>query len=91
MARKRLTIYIGDQRWKICRDRRLRGKYGECDYGSRTIRICASLRGLDLLDTLIHELLHARWPDLHEQAVEEFAATLAGFLDAAGFQRQEDE
>ena len=91
MARKRRTVYIGDQRWKISRDRRLRTKYGECDYGSRTIRICASLRGLDLLDTLIHEMLHARWPDLHEEAVEEFAATLAGFLEAEGFQRQEDE
>lgn len=91
MARKRRTVYIGDQRWKISRDRRLRTKYGECDYGTRTIRVCASLSGVDLLDTLIHELLHARWPDLHEEAVEEFAATLAQILHAEGFRCGDDE
>lgn len=90
MARKRRTVYIGDSRWKIVRDQRLRGCYGECDYGTRTIRICSSLVGLDLLDTLIHEVIHARWPDLHEDAVEEVATTLAGILDAEGFRHGED-
>lgn len=91
MARKRRTVYIGGQRWKICRESRLRTKYGECDYGARTIRICSSLVGLDLLDTLIHEVIHARWPDLHEEAVEEVATTLAGILDAEGFRHGEDD
>ena len=90
MARKRRTVYIGDQRWKLARDRRLRGSYGECDYAAKTIRICSTLVGLDLLDTLIHEVIHARWPDLHEEAVEEVATTLAGILDAEGFVHGED-
>lgn len=89
--RKRRTVYIGDARWKISADKRLMpAKYGECDYGSRTIRLCASLAGLDLLDTLIHELIHARWPDLHEEAVEEFASTLAGIIHAEGFRHGDD-
>ena len=48
-------------------------------------------RSLDLLDTLIHEVIHARWPDLHEEAVEEVATTLAGILDAEGFVHGESE
>ena len=91
MARKRRTVYIGDKRWKLTRDRRLRGRYGDCDYAARTIRICSTLVGLDLLDTLIHEVIHARWPDLHEEAVEEVATTLAGILDAEGFVHGESE
>jgi hypothetical protein len=82
------TVYINGQRWKI-RRARLRGKCGDCDYGTRTIRIDSRLCGTDLLDTLIHELVHARWPDLHEEAVLEFATLAAGVIDAEGFRREE--
>jgi len=91
MPRHRRTVYIGEQRWKISRDKRLRSDCGQCDYGARTIRICSTLRGLDLLDTLIHEVIHARWPDLAEEAVEEVATTLAGILDAEGFRHAESD
>jgi hypothetical protein len=92
MARVRRTrsVYIADQRWKIVRAR-LRGKYGECDYTNRTIRIHHTLAGTDLLDTLLHELIHARWPDLLESSVEEFSETLTAVLDAERFRRPEDE
>jgi|694.fasta_scaffold75701_8 hypothetical protein len=88
--RRRRTVYIGDQRWKLERTR-LRSDAGQCDYTAKVIRLCSSLSGLDLLDTLIHELTHARWPDLSEDAVEEFATTLAGVIDAEGFRHGEDE
>ena len=88
--RQRRTVYVGDQRWKIIRAT-LRGIYGDCDYGTRTIRIHGGLRGVDLLDTLTHELIHARWPDLHEDAVREFSETLSGVLDAEGFRHKDDE
>ena len=91
MARRRSrTVYIGGERWKVTRASRLRKNYGECHYAAKTIRICSTLRGLDLLDTLIHEVIHARWPDLSEEAVEEVATTLAGILDAEGFRHGED-
>jgi hypothetical protein len=91
MARRRSrTVYIGGERWKVTRAARLRKNYGECHYTTKTIRICSSLRGLDLMDTLIHEVIHARWPDLSEEAVEEVATTLAGILDAEGFVHGED-
>lgn len=88
MARR--TVIIGEQRWRISRNKRLRKHYGECDYNTRTIRLCSSLAGIDLLDTLIHEVIHARWPDLSEEAVEEVATTLAVVIDAEGFRHADD-
>ena len=83
------TVYINGERWKI-RRAKLRGKYGDCDYKTRTIRIHHTLTGTELLDTLLHELIHARWPDLLESSVEEFASTLTAVLDAERFRRTEE-
>lgn len=87
---KSRTVYIGEQRWKITASKRLPTKYGDCDYGTRRIRICSTVSGVDLLNTLIHEIIHARWPDLHEEAVAEVADTLAGIIDAEGFRQPDD-
>lgn len=87
--RRQRTVYVGDQRWKIIR-KRLRSDDGQCDYGKKTIRVDERLHGVDLLDTLIHELIHARWPDLSEDAVAEFSETVSGVLDAEGFRQPDD-
>lgn len=87
--RKVRTVYVGDQRWKVCR-RRMRGDDGRCDYNTRTIAIADTLVGVDLLDTLIHELIHARWPDLSEEAVAEFSETVSGVIHAEGFRQPDD-
>jgi hypothetical protein len=91
MARQRIqrTVYIGGQRWKI-RRAKLRGCYGDCNYATKTIRVHHTLTGTELMDTLLHEMIHARWPDLQESSVEEFAATLTGVLDAERFRRPEE-
>jgi hypothetical protein len=89
-ARTTRTVYIAGQRWKIVRAK-LRRAYGECDYDTRTIRIDERVTGRELLDTLIHELVHARWPDLHEQAVIEFSNIAAEVLDAERFRRAGDQ
>jgi hypothetical protein len=87
--RQRRTIYVGEQRWKVQRSVRLRDADGVCDYATKTIKLRSGLHGVDLLDTILHELIHARWPDLSEDAVAEFSETVSGFLDAEGF-RQAD-
>lgn len=87
--RKQRTVYVGDQRWKILR-KRMRKDDGQCDYNTQTIRIDDRLHGVDLLDTLLHELVHARWPDLTEDAVAEFSETASGLLDAEGFRQPDD-
>jgi hypothetical protein len=89
--RQRRTVYVGDQRWKIERSEALRGCDGDCNYDLKRIRIHARLVAVDLLDTLIHELIHARWPDLSEDAVADFAETLSGVLDAEGFRQPDHE
>lgn len=40
------------------------------------------------LDTIIHECLHAGYPDLDEHAVEEMATNLATILLAFGYRKQ---
>lgn len=91
MARRRTarTVYINGERWKI-RRARLRNCYGDCNYATKTIRIHHTLVGTELMDTLLHELIHARWPDLLESSVEEFAETLTTVLEAEGFCLPED-
>lgn len=86
--RKRRTIYIGGQRWKVHWDAPLRGEiYGMCDYASRTIQLRRGQNVADLVDTIIHEILHARWADLDESAVVDISETISGFLDASGLLR----
>lgn len=91
MARKRRTVYIGGERWKVAWDCRLRGVCGTCDYGTRTIQIGSGQDVRDTVDTILHEMIHARWPDLHEDAVCDFAETISGFLDACGLLQPEED
>ncbi|MGI9176819.1 MAG: hypothetical protein ACR2IT_03060 [Pirellulales bacterium] len=91
MTPKRRQIWIGDQRWTIHRTSRIpTDRDGECDYGARTIRVRASVQGEELAEVLIHEMLHARWPDLSEEAVTEMAQELAGTLYGFGFTHGEE-
>lgn len=87
-TRKTRTVYIAGQRWKITRAR-LRNLYGDCNYELRRIRVDDRLTGSDRLDTLLHELIHARWPDIAEESVAEFAGMLTTVLEQEGYSRDE--
>lgn len=90
-TRRRRTIYIGEQRWKVQWDAPLRGDtYGLCDYETKTIRLRRGQSITDLVDTIIHEILHARWADLDESAVVDISETISGFLDASGLLAAEE-
>lgn len=88
--RKPTRVYIGDRRWSIRRVDYPRDREGDCDWEKRTIRVHKSMHGLALMDVLLHEILHARFPDLSEATVEEVASTAAGILDAEGFRQADD-
>lgn len=91
MAKKRASIFIGNERWTIHRTSKLpTDRDGECDYSARTIRIRASLQGEELLEVIVHEMFHARWPDLSEEAVMEHAQEIAGTLYGLGFRHEEE-
>lgn len=91
MAKRSVTVWIGDQRWRVRRCKVPADRHGDCDYDQRLIRVSDRLAGEDLLEVIVHELIHARWPDLSEEAVEEFGQEVAGVLTAFGFQPEEDD
>jgi hypothetical protein len=84
-------VYINGQRWTITRGRVPADSLGTCNWATRTIRLAPSLVGVDLLDVLLHELAHARFPDLAEDAVEDFATTAAHLADRTGFKHPDHE
>jgi hypothetical protein len=86
----RHRIKLDRSRWTITHGRLPADKWAECDYGSRTITISKTAHGDTLMDCVIHELLHARFPDLAEPVVDDFASILAAILHQMGF-RQLDE
>jgi len=90
-TRRRRTVYIAGQRWKVAWDCKLKGAYGVCDYETKTIRLRAGMDHADLVDTILHEMIHARWPDLSEDAVCDFSETVTGFLDACGLLQPEED
>ena len=83
-------VYIGEKPWQIRHVRYPRDRDGDCNWSKRLIRVAANLRGLQLADALIHEITHARFPDLAEESVEEFASTVAGILAAEGLLQEDD-
>lgn len=89
MARTR-AIYVNGARWTIRHCRVPKTIHGDCDYNTRTIRISNKLHGEDFLNVLVHEWIHARWPDFSESVVSESADELAAVIHAYRF-RQPDE
>ena len=61
------------------------GEWGSCDSPGtpgKSIRVDAGLRGQKLLETLVHEQLHAAYWDLDEEAIHEAARDIAKNLIA---------
>jgi hypothetical protein len=60
------------------------GDYGHCEFGScrrtRRIRLSPSQSDGELLDTVIHEMIHAQDWDLSEEAVTQRATEIATVL-----------
>ena len=88
--RQPTRIFIDGRQWRIVRAR-LRRLWGDCDYELGRIRINSRLVGEDLLNTLILEILHARFPDLSEQSVRDFSDELAGVVNSFGFEIADHE
>ena len=61
------------KRWRIERKKLL----GLCDYESKTITISPGLRRMELVDTVIHEVMHAELPKLRHRKVERVSTSCA--------------
>jgi hypothetical protein len=83
-------IRIRNKRWKICfvsSDKISRYSYGECDWPqvkNPKIYVRRKLSEAQLLNTTIHEILHAVRPELCEEAVLETANVIAASLRKMG-------
>lgn len=85
--RKILSININGKRWVVGYGypggEKIRGKIrvhdGICNWEKRKIIIQAKNRGRSrsLAETIFHEVAHARFPDMNEDAIEELSS-LAG-------------
>lgn len=60
-------------------------RHGECSKADQTVVLGRHLRGQGLLDTTIHELLHAADWDLTEKFVDRAATDIAAFLWKQGW------
>lgn len=69
-------VYRSLKRQKLC---------GLCEYEKNRVSICTSLKGVDRLDTEIHEAIHALQGYASEEHVAEVATTLAHILWELGY------
>ena len=89
---KRHRVHIRRKWWTLEYVSNLyKDRWGDCCWDKRTVRVRDTAAGVDRLDTIVHELTHARFPDLSEEAVTDFATTVAAILHADGFIRSDDE
>lgn len=100
MARKKrtnhnLTTRLGGREWDIrfVRSREIPSdRWGDCghpDDPNPTIRIRQAVEGRDRMDLILHEALHAIYPDESETKVGRSATELANLLWACGYRRVE--
>ena len=83
-----MQVRVRGHKWELVFMERLpSGAAGECDDVStprKAIWIATQQRSVDILDTVIHELLHAALPDLCEETILETATDLAKILTRLG-------
>ena len=84
---KRVETIIEGNIWAVepCRRREMGcDSDGECDYENLTIRVYRDLMPGLMLETVIHEVIHAQQPDMTEEAVERRAREIARVLIKTG-------
>jgi len=91
MPRRTATVHIGQKKWKIRVCAVPTDRLGDCNDETGTIRVSNKLVGVDFVEVLLHELIHARWWCLDEGEVTEFAEEAAAVLEAFGITRREDD
>jgi predicted metal-dependent peptidase len=92
-----ITIKINKKNWKIKIVKSTDmspHSLGECDhpaYANPEIWVKRSQKPLDLMDTIIHEILHAVRPELSEEAVLDTATTIAKALWKLNYRKTDKE
>ena len=88
-----MRIRIGERVWRISHKPPTRTASheldGRVDYDRKVIFIHPDLKGKALLETLIHEGMHASFPQLSEDAVDMAAKEITRLLRKFGFEQTE--
>ena len=85
-----MRVTVRGKRWAL-RFTALRKCHGSCESPTtkrKEIRINSKLKGVKLLDTLVHELLHAGGWDMSEEWVHEMGTDIAKALWDLGYRRK---
>lgn len=92
MATKRedIKVTIGEDEWTIRFSREDLGldQWGVCAPGMKLIVVEPTLRGTLLVDTVVHEILHACLWNINEEAISATAGVLTQVLVDAGFMKK---
>lgn len=87
-----MRVTILGKRWNL-RFAALRKNWGDCDapdVAGKEIRIAhGHADESDLLDTVIHELLHCGLPDLKEETVARLSKDMTRILGRLGWRKQQ--
>ncbi len=83
-----MRVLIRNQWWTVML-RPLRKYYGLCHYDTRTIDLSTLQGDKDLLVTAVHEAMHAAFPDLSEDAVDDASRGVAEIVWKLGYRRDE--
>jgi hypothetical protein len=86
-----MKIRLRNRKWRIKVGRLDKNTLGECHHDKRKIIISPKAKGRLTLDTLIHESLHACFPDMGEGAVDEVARDIAEVLWKVGYRVPKDK
>ena len=83
-----MRVTIRNHNWDLSFvDRLPSGDAGEMDpigVPGKEIRVALQQTSVDVIDTLIHELMHAALPDISEEAITETATDIARVLHRLG-------
>ena len=85
------SLRIRNKNWKVqfVTSREVGNSWGSCDYPNARntrIQIYRNASRRDLVNTLLHEVLHAVRPELSEEAVTETADVLERALNRLGYE-----
>ena len=90
-------IYLGGIRWRFrfVRSSEIpNDRWADCSHPSdpkRQLRIRQVLKGKIRLETILHEALHAQWPDDTEEKIALSGKELAALLWKCGYRQIEEE
>jgi len=63
---------------------------GTCDFDVREIEIRPNLEGKERLDCIIHEALHACFPDIDDDAIDETGTSISDLLIKFGYKETKE-